>query len=80
MPKVTLPKFAEKDIQLARNIESGMKKVGTDYKDVIKKAGICASTHYKRINDPGGMRLKELRVYIKVCNLSKEDVIQALFD
>ena len=81
MPKVrALGVHTERNIMFARVIESCMKRQGMDYRAVTKAVGISTKTHYNRLDNPEGMKLSELRGYIKACKIPPEDVLSALYD
>ena len=81
MPKVkALGIYAERDINFIRAIEAGMKRQGIDYRAVTKAVGISTKTHYNRLQEPAGMKLQELRGYIRACKIPPEDVLSALYD
>ncbi len=79
MPKVILGEWTEKDRQLSRNLKSCLIRAGKKNADVARKAGNTAHTicnHYKR---PELITVKELRAFIQVANVPKEDILDALY-
>ncbi len=78
MPKVTLGRFTEKDKRFVRNVKAGLMKKDMNATDLAKRVGMSPKTVYNRYENPDKMTVKELRAYIRVSGVSKEDVIDFL--
>lgn len=78
MPKVTLGRFTEKDKRFIRNVKSGLVKKGMCATELAKKIGTSSKTVYKRYGEPEKMTVKELRGYIRVTGIPKEEILDFL--
>ena len=78
MPRIKLSEAEEQKRFLGRVICSNMQRYGITRENLTKRAGICKSTHFKRVSDPDTMTLGELKIYIHALHISDEDLLYAL--
>lgn len=79
MGKATLGIWTEKDKKLASKIKSLRAGEGIKVCDLAKKARITPNTYHRRIKNPEQITISELRTYIKVLKIPKEDILDALY-
>lgn len=79
MPKVALGQYAEKDVNFSRAIKSCVTRTGTDIDKLVNKARICRTTYFNHMREPEQITVGELRAYIQMLNIPKEDVLAALY-
>lgn len=79
MPKVALGQYAEKDINFSRAIKSCVTRTGTDIDKLVKRARICRTTYFNHMREPAQITVGELRAYIQMLKIPKEDVLAALY-
>lgn len=79
MPKVILGEWTEKDRQLSRNLKSCLIRSGKKEADVARKAGNTLPTIYNHYRQPGNITIRELRAFIQVADVPKEDILDALY-
>lgn len=79
MPKVVLGQYTEKDINFSRAIKSCVTRTGTDIDKLVKRARICRTTYFNHMREPAQITVGELRAYIQMLKIPKEDVIEALY-
>lgn len=79
MAKVILGRYTEKDIKFSAAIEGWVKRARVDINKLAATARISRSTYYAHLRNPEKITIGELRAYIKMLNIPKEDVISALY-
>ena len=79
IPKITLVQYTEKDINFSRAIKSCVTRTGTDLNKLVNRAKICRTTYFNHMRDPEQITVGELRVYIQMLKIPKEDVLAALY-
>lgn len=79
MPKVILGEWTAKDQQLSRNLKSCLVRSGKKEKDVARKAGNTLATIYNHYRNPEYITIRELRAFIQVADVPKEDILDALY-
>lgn len=79
MAKVILGKYTEKNINFTRAIKACVQRTGAEIDKLVIAADISRGTYYKHLREPDLITVGELRAYIKMLNIPKEDVISALY-
>lgn len=79
MAKVVLGRYTEKDIEFAAAIEGWAKRARADINRLAASAGISRNTYYVHLRKPERITVGELRAYIRMLNIPKEDIIAALY-
>lgn len=79
MAKVILGKYTEKNINFAAAIEGWVKRARADIDKLAAAAGISRSTYYVHLHKPERITVGELRAYIRMLDIPKEDIIAALY-
>lgn len=79
MAKVNLGRYAEKNINFARAIKGCVQRAGAEIDKLVATADISRCTYYKHLREPDLITIGELRAYIRMLNIPKEDVISALY-
>ncbi len=79
MPKVILGEWTAKDQQLSRNLKSCLIRAGKKDSDVARKAGNSDRTIRSRYKQPADITIRELRAFIQVADVPKEDILDALY-
>ena len=80
MPKVSVGTFTEKNVRFVRNVKAGLILKGKENKDLTTRTGRSTRTVYNKYRYPEKLTVAELRAYIKEASLSKEDVIDFLYE
>ena len=80
MPKVSVGTFTEKNVRFVRNVKAGLILKGKENKDLTTRTGRSTRTVYNKYRYPKKLTVAELRAYIKEASLSKEDVIDFLYE
>ena len=79
MAKVILGRYTEKNINFARAIRACVQRTGAEVDKLVTAADISRATYYKHLREPHLITVGELRAYIKMLDVPKEDVISALY-
>lgn len=79
MGKTVLGIWTEKNINLSRAIRACIERTGLSREKLVAKAHISLPTFYKHLKDPEKITLGELRAYIDMLNMPKEDILDALY-
>ena len=79
MAKAILGRYTEKNINFARAIKACVQRTGAEIDRLTAAADISRGTYYKHLREPDLITVGELRAYIKMLNIPKEDVISALY-
>ena len=79
MAKVILGRYTEKNINFARAVKACVQRTGAEIDKLVAAADISRGTYYKHLREPDLITVGELRAYIKMLNIPKEDVISALY-
>ena len=74
-----LGRWTEKNINFARAIRACVQRAGAEIDKLVAVADISRATYYKHLREPDLITIGELRAYIKMLNIPKEDVIAALY-
>lgn len=74
-----LGKWTQKDLDFSARIESRMKLKRLNSTSLAKKVGFSYSAHYTRMNNPETMKISELREYIRILDIPKEEILDALY-
>ena len=81
MPPVkALGMYGEKNKRFSSVVESCMKLERVDRNKLMKSAGKCSSTFYKRRDNPEKMTVLELRAFIRLLKIPEEEVLDFLYD
>lgn len=79
MLKVIIGQYTEKDINFSRAIKSCVTRTGTDIDKLVNKARICRTTYFNHLRNPEQITVGELRAYIELLKIPKEDILAALY-
>lgn len=79
MAKVMLGRYAEKNTNFARAIKACVQQAGAEIDKLVAAADISRCTYYNHLRKPDLITIGELRAYIRMLNIPREDVISALY-
>ncbi len=79
MAKVTLGLWTDKNKSLARKIKSLRIDRDESIDRLADAAQIKRNTYFTHMHDPEKITLRELRAYIRVLRIPREDIIAALY-
>lgn len=78
MPKVKLGR-ADPGMELGKKMKSSIMESDENCMSTADKIGISNITLSRRFKDPSQMTLGQLRIFIRITGLRKEDVIAYLY-
>ncbi len=78
MPKVVISEAEEQRRFLSNVIKANMIRRDMPLDNLIKRVGTSKSTHYKRLQSPDEMTLREFKGYVKALHISDTDLLYAV--